>query len=73
MDIKSTKLIKGHELAKIMFYANFQDLGINLLIGNDGGSGKEEKKQRIEIPTQKIQMKYIVSQWYKYILIVYFF
>ena len=68
MDIKPTKLIKGQVLAKIFSEANCQALGINLLIDKEGGSIREEEKNNIKTSTQRIQMKYLVSQWYKYLI-----
>lgn len=65
IDIKPTKLIKGQGLDKILSEANCQALGINLVTDKEGGSGKGEDQNNIKSSTQIIQLKYIVSQWYK--------
>lgn len=44
MDIKPTKLIKGKGLAKILYEANCQELGINSLVGKDGECEKLEQQ-----------------------------
>ena len=47
MDIKPTK----QGLAKIVSKENCQALGINLLVGKNGESGKVEEKKKVEAST----------------------
>ena len=65
LDIRPTKLIKGQGLAKILSESNCQALGINLSMTTNEDTGAREEAQRIEIASQKVHMKYLISPWYK--------
>ena len=45
LDIKPTKLVKGHGLAKLLTETNFQALRINLLAPVDGAINEEGQRK----------------------------
>lgn len=48
--------------------ANYQALGINLLTDKEGESERAEEQNNVKTSTQRIQMKYLVSHWYKHLI-----
>ena len=63
MEIKSTKLIKGQALAKLMAESNFNALDINKVFDLDDFE---------ELSTPPIDEAYLNSPWYAYLLYVLF-
>lgn len=67
MDIKPTKLVKGHGLTSILSEENFQALSINLVAKNSKPE-KQNKQENTKREAQKTKMKYLIYEWYKFIV-----
>ena len=68
MLFRSTRLLKGQGLAKILSESNHQALGINFSMIANEESEKGEEQQGLEMVTQKIHIKYLTSLRYKEIV-----
>jgi hypothetical protein len=66
LDFKLTKLVKGHGLARLLTESNFWALGMNKAQEEEGWIDMNEIDD--QIIENKIEDKFISSNWYKYIV-----
>jgi hypothetical protein len=66
LEVKTTKLVKGQGLAKLLAESNFRALGINNLQGYEGHGDVNEPDDQISISI--IEENFSLLDWYKYIV-----